>query len=300
MRRDLWIVVCVLLCAHTAVARDLYVDNVTGSDSSSGQYETWQQNTGPLRSLNRALSMAGPGDHVLLANTGVPYREMIGLSSGQHNGDATGPFTIDGRGATLDGSQSVPVQAWEFYSGPVFRFRPPRMAFGQLFRDGKPLVRRVAGVDGRLPELEPLEWSLYDTYIYFRVETDKLPGDYGLAYAGLQTGITIYNVHGILIANLTVQGFQLDGINAFDTVRDCRLQNVVCRGNGRAGLTVAGSSKVDLVGSLLGNNGEAQLRTEAWSTTRVSGSQLLDNTAPPLVRVGGRVLIDGVSVNAIP
>jgi hypothetical protein len=278
----------------------LFVDNVAGNDSSNGRYETWQKNAGPLRSLDRALSLAGPGDRILLVNTGVPYREMIGLSSGQHNGDAGQPFTIDGRGATLDGSQSVPTEAWEAFSGPVFRYRPPRMAFQQLFRNSKPLVRRVADVDGRLPELEPLEWSLYEGWIYFRVEAGKLPGDYGLAYAGLQTGITLYNVHAVLIENLTVQGFQLDGINAFDGVRDCRLQNVVCRGNGRAGLTVAGSSKVDLVASLLGNNGEAQLRTEAWSLTRIAGSQLLDNTAPPLVRVGGKVLVDGAQVEAIP
>jgi len=300
MRFHLWIAACALLCARDATARELFVDNVAGNDSSNGLFETWQSTAGPMRSLGRALSVATPGDRIVLVNSGAPYREMISLSSGRHNGDASQPFTIDGRGATLDGSRAVPVEAWESFAGPVFRFRPPRMAFQQLFRDSRPLVRRVADVDGRLPDLAPLEWCLHDGWVYFRVEAGKLPGDYGLTYAGLQTGITLYHVHGLVIANLTVQGFQLDGINAVDGVRDCRLQNVVCRGNGRAGLTVAGSSQVDLVGSLLGNNGEAQLRTEAWSLTRVAGSQLLDNTAPPLVRVGGRILVDGEPVNSIP
>jgi hypothetical protein len=288
-----------LLWTHSAAAIDIYVDNAAGDDGNNGLHETWQGNSGPLRTINRALSLAQPGSRILLVNSGTPYREMIGLSSGQHNGDASQPFTIDGRGATLDGSQPVPAEAWESVAGPVFRFRPPRMAFQQLFRDGRPLVRRIA-VGGRLPELDPLEWCLRAGWIYFRVESNKLPADYALDYAGLQTGITLYNVRKLVIANLTVQGFQLDGINAFDAVRDCRLQNLICRGNGRAGLTVAGSSHVDLVDSLLGNNGEAQLRTEAWSLTRIARCQLLDNTAPPLVRAGGSVLFNGERVEAIP
>ncbi len=37
--------------------------------------------------------------------------------------------------------------------------------------------------------------------------------------------------------------------------------------------------------------GAAQLRTEGWSHTRVVGCVLLDNTAPKIVRTGGKVTV---------
>ena len=41
---------------------------------------------------------------------------------------------------------------------------------------------------------------------------------------------------------------------------------------------------MEIEGSLVGNNGAAQVRTEGWSHTKIINSTLLDNTAPPLVK----------------
>ena len=130
-------------------------------------------------------------------------------------------------------------------------------------------------------------------YIYFCVEWAKLPEDYPITYAEKKTGVTLLHVRDVVIADLTVQGFQLDGINAYNSARDITVRGVTCRGNGRAGIAVGGASLVHLEGCGLGDNGEAQLLALPWSETHVTGSVLLSNTSPAVVRRDGRVFIDG-------
>lgn len=290
-----------LLAVHAARAETIFVNNVAGDDRNFGRIEELGIGVGPVRTIARALALAMPGDQIVLAKTGVAYREMVSLDSGRLSGTSAAPFVIDGRGATLDGSVDIPSTAWEAVAGSVFRFRPARMAYQQLFRDGRPLVRYQAATASPLnvADLQPLDWALEQGWIYFRAETNRLPMDYRLSCCGLQTGITLYQVHGVRIENLVVQGFQLDGVNAADNVRDCKLRGLVLRGNGRAGLTVAGSSRVELAGSTLGDNGDSQLRCEGWSHTAIVASQLLDNTAPALDYAGGTVDVDGARLNPL-
>lgn len=287
------IIVVLAGLASEARARDIFVNNQAGNDRAAGRSETPSALSGPVQSIRKAMLLAQTGDRVILANTGVAYHEMVSLASGRHSGFGPAqPFVIDGRGAVLDGSAPVPAAAWQSAGGPLFRFRPERASYQQLFRDGRPLVRRLAE-DEQVPQLAPLEWALLDGSIYFRPESGKLPGDYGLSYCQLQTGITLYHVHDVLITNLTVEGFQLDGINAFDGTRDCRLVQVVARGNGRSGVTVAGCSRLEVLGSLVGDNGWAQLLVKELALASVRETPLLDNTAPPIVQRGGRVFVDG-------
>jgi hypothetical protein len=281
-----------LALSQCAAARDIFVDNVRGDDRYDGASPTTGlQGSGPCRTISHALRLAGSADRIILADSGQPYRESITLQAARHSGNQVGPFTIDGGGAVLDGAGAVPDYAWEHYQTDVFRFQPARMSYQQIFRDGVPLERRLASTQYELPALEPLQWCLFDRYIYFRVEKDKLPQSYGLSHAAQPVGITLYDVRGVVIRDLTVQGFQLDGINAHDNVFDCTLLGVVCRGNGRAGVSIGGASRVLVEACLLGNNGAAQLRTEGYSETRVVDCDLIDNTAPAIVRDGGRLSI---------
>ena len=129
-------------------------------------------------------------------------------------------------------------------------------------------------------------------YIYFCVERTKLPADYQLTYTRQQTGITLYHVDYATIADLTVRGFQLDGINLFNTARRVSLLNVRCRNNGRSGVAVGGASSVAIEGSRLGGNGHAQLLTLPYSETHLHNTELLSDTAPAWVDQGGRVYRD--------
>lgn len=284
--------------ARPADARDIYVDNRGGDDGATGRHEQYTADrAGPVRTITKALRLAQNGDRILLANTGKPYRESISLVGSRHGGTPVQRFVIQGNGAILDGSAPVPSEAWEHYRGDVFRFNPLKTEHQQLFLKDRPLLSVIASrFSDTPPKLEPLEWCLHHGYIYFRIERDRLLADYDLSYAEKETGITLLHVEYLTIADLTIQGFQIDGISAFNSARFINLVNVTCRGNGRAGVSVGGASLVDVERSVIGNNGIAQLLTEPWSQTNVRESQLLSNTAPAWVDRGGQVSIDGKPV----
>jgi hypothetical protein len=281
--------------AASAPARNIYVDNLGGDNHLDGSFaRAVSTSSGPVRTIGKALKLAMPSDRIVLANTSVPYRESITLQCERWSGAFSQPLEIDGNGAILDGSIPVPADdTWQHVSGDTFRFQPKRMAFQQLFIAGRPVTRLQPAM---VSELKPLEWCLLEGWIYFRTEPTKLPQAYALACAGDPAGITLYKVHNVVIRNLIVQGFQLDGINAHDGVRRARLVNVTCRGNGRSGVCVANGSRLELDGCTLGDNGAGQLWLEGYSSTQVFNSQLIPNTAPDIVRQGGALHVDGVII----
>jgi hypothetical protein len=289
------------LSASTATARDIYVNNLDGDDRFTGQYpQRMSDVTGPVRTIQRALRLATQGDRIVLENTGQPYRESISLVGSRLSGYSFRPLVIEGNGAILDGSASVPPGAWEHYRGNVFRFRPPRLAYQQLFYSDRPLARVDADPEAdEPPELAPLQWCLHKGHIYFSTKHERTdrPEDYYLTYACKQTGITLFHVDRVAIVDLTVQGFQLDGISLHNSARGVIVAGVTCRGNGRSGITVAGASQARISACLIGDNGSAQLLTLPCSETQIRDTALLSNTAPGWVDRGGRVYVEGKEVS---
>ncbi len=115
--------------------------------------------------------------------------------------------------------------------------------------------------------------------------------DYRLSFAAMQTGITLYQVEGVAIADLIVQGFQVDGIAALDDARNITLRAVACRNNGRNGFAVGGACQVALTSCTAAGNGAAQLFTANYSETHLRDCRLLGDTAPGWVDAGGRVYL---------
>lgn len=294
MRRLNSLLLVIGLTASPLLARDIYVDNLAGDDLFSGATPAPPSGLdGPVQTIARALRMARAHDRIVLANTGQPYRETVSLS-GWHSGSRLEPFVLEGNGAVLDGSAPIDPRVWSpvYRQKGVFRFRPPRMAYQQLFLDGKPLARvAIDPTVPQIPVLEPLQWYLREGYVYLRVEDDKWIDDYALSHTQLTTGITLYHVRHAVVVDLVVQGFQLDGVQAHD-VLDCTLHAITARGNARSGICVAGSSRVAIEGCLAGDNGLAQLLIEARSITTVSDTQLLPGSAPELLRRGGEVHLE--------
>lgn len=276
--------------ASAAAARDIYVDNVHGDDRRDGSAPVGAGDmAGPCRTIARGLRLVQPGDRLVLANHGTPYRESLTLQAARHSGLPGQPFELQGNRAVLDGTQPVPGDAWEHYRDEIFRFQPRRMGHLMLYLGAKPAVRcPVADYEG-LADMKPLEWSLIQGQVYFRVEPDRFPREYELAITALPVGLTLYEVRHVVVSDLIVQGFQLDGVNAHDNVYDARLVGLTCRGNGRSGISIGGASRVRLESCLVGDNGAAQVRTEGFSRTEIADSQLLENTAPAIVREGGLV-----------
>ncbi len=279
-----------LLCS-AAAGREIFVDNVAGDDRFTGQQPTHDAGlAGPVQTIARALTLAGGGDIIMLAKTKSPYRESISLVGSRRGGTAKEPFVIRGNGAVLDGSAPVPPKAWESYQGAIFRFRPRQIGHQQLFLDGRPAAQVAVGCSAvGPPELKPRQWCSLGVYIYFCVDPTKLPGDYPLSCTSLQTGITLYQVDFATVADLTVQGFQVDGINCANNARHVSLLGVTCRYNGRSGVTVGGSSLAAIENSQLTDNGKAQLLTLPYSETHLRDVKLSSKTAPGWVDRGGRV-----------
>jgi hypothetical protein len=289
MRFAITILAIWLALTSSVAARDIFVNNVAGDDRRGGDSPSpLGGEMGPLRSISFALRAARKGDRIIVANTGQPYREYITLQGARNSGRrAEAPFVIEGNGAVLDGAYPIPANLWEHYRNDVFRFRPMRLAHQILFLNEKPAMRQQAALEAQqLPELAPLQWSLFRGQIYFRVEKDALPHQYNLSHTVLPAGITLYQVRHVVIRDLVIQGYQLDGVNAQDGVTDTTLIGLTCRGNGRSGISVGGASRVRVEASLVGNNGVAQVRAEGWSKTDIVNCDLVESTAPPVVREG--------------
>jgi len=97
-------------------------------------------------------------------------------------------------------------------------------------------------------------------------------------------------VSDIVIRNLNVVGYRLDGINCHDLVVNVRFENVVSADNGRSGISVGGASRVVLANSRLAGNGDSQARAEGQSLLELSNVNIDADVSKAIDRVGGRVI----------
>ena len=278
------------LATSPVLARDIYVNNIIGDDRGGGSAaEARGAAGGPCRSIAKALRIAQPSDWIIVANTGQPYREGITLQGARHSGDDRYPFQIIGNGATLDGTTSLAEALWEFVAGDTFRTRPQRMSYQQLFLDDQPAIRKQPPV-GQPPALAPREWCSLDGWIYFRVEPGKLPQSYNLSCCGEQTGITLYEVHDVTIEDLTIRGFQIDGVNCHDNVRRTDLVRLTAKENGRSGISIGGASRVRIDTCTAAGNGVAQVHIEGFCLVQMLDNMLDATSAPAVLKVGGKIV----------
>jgi hypothetical protein len=287
--RVLLFIMIVLLAAQSGAARDIFVNNLSGDDTFSGSEPVSAgERSGPVRTLSKALRLARPGSRILLAATTEPYRETVTLQGGFHSGvHGDAPLVIDGQGAILDGSAPIPSFAWESVKQDLFRARCVIKSHQVVFLSGNPAERLVARSTSRsAPILSAGQYLLNDGYLYFRVDSGKIPDSYEPSWAGLTTGLTLYDVHDVIVKNLVVQGFAYDGVNAHDNVRQVRLENVTCRDNGRSGITIAGASRVMLDRCVAERNHVAQLRVEPFAAAELRDCRFDLKTAPAMEREG--------------
>jgi hypothetical protein len=279
----------VLLAAGPLVARDIYVNNVTGDDRRGGSAAEPSGAGGPCRSIAKALRIAQPSDRIIVANTGQPYRESITLQGPRHSGDERYPFVISGNGAVLDGRMNMADAVWEYVSDETFRTRPLRMSFQQLFLDDQPAVRNQPR-PGQPPALAPRQWCSLEGWVYFRVDRGRLPNRYNLSCCGEQTGLTLYEVHDVIVEDLTFRGFQLDGVNCHDNVRWTDLVRLTTVENGRSGISIGGASRVRIDTCTSAGNGAAQVRLEGYCKVQLLDNMLDPTSAPAIIQEGGRMV----------
>ena len=231
----------------SGLAKDIYVSQKFGDDrNSGGTAKSTDLLTGPVRTIKRALDLAENGDRVILDPSGGPYRESITLFGRQHSGFPNYPFIIEGQGAILDGTEPLPKGIWQHYRGDMYRFQPTmqpiNFTFFHLLDNGKPLPKAASP-----SELQAGEWCFFQGFVYFRAEPQKTPmsgSRYEMSYSARMTGVTLLQVSNVRIHDLTIEGFQLDGVSAVNGAQDIILDNVTCRANGRSGITIGGASSL--------------------------------------------------------
>ena len=267
------VVVC-LVVSVGGFAKDIYVSQRLGHDRNSGEKaENVGAFTGPVRTLKRALELAENGDRLILDPSGGPYRESITLFGRQHGGEPNDPFIIEGQGAVLDGTEPLPKEIWQHYRGDVYRFQPTMkpidFTFFLLLDRDKPLQKVVAMSNAKEPpNLEPGEWCLFKGIVYFRAEPKKSPmygSYYEFSYGARMSGITLLHVRNVRIHDLTIQGFQVDGISATNSAQNIVLDNVVCRANGRSGVTIGGASSLSAGYGMFADNQTTQVLSLPYS-----------------------------------
>lgn len=244
--------------ATSSIAEVYYVNNRTGHDRNDGIVDKpLTVVSGPVRSVSRALELADFGDTIVIANTGKPYYDNLTFQGEKNSGAPERPFRVIGNGATLTGAMVVPPGAWKEAARDVWQVVPFRKGHFQLIRDGQalPEVRPAAGETwSTLPELQVDQWCVWHGSIYYRCEPLVEPSVLNMAIARRTCGITVFSAHDIVISDLTIQHFRLDGVNLHDLASHVELERLTLRENGRAGLAIGGSSTAQITASSVERN----------------------------------------------
>ena len=236
----------VCLTTLTVSAGTIFVDNVGGDDRFDGTAATRDSGrVGPVRTLHRAVRLANFGDTIVIANEGQPYYESLTLTGGKHSGNATVPFRVIGNGATLSGLWSVPTECWRQHDGNVWSFEPIHKGHYLLRKDGRKLEQVEVGSYLEQPVGLPAgKFAVYKGRVFYKPERGEDIQEHSFDMAQRTTGVSLYGVRNVIIRDLNVQHFRVDGLNAHSLCRDVVVNNLTSTHNGRSGLTVAGSSSI--------------------------------------------------------
>lgn len=265
----------ILLIASTATARTIYVDNQIGVDVNDGTSPTITGlQSGPVRTLRRAQVLVRPGDVIEIANTGVPYYDSLRLVGSQASGVPSQPTVVNGNGAIFDGSDPVTAEQWQPLGKGLWRLDPLQKGWYQLVRDDVPVPETPAAYEGGRPSPPPGHWSAWRGSLYYQALPDELPANELFRIATREAGVFLYGVRYIVVRNLTVRHFRLDGVNVHDQADYVVLENIVSENNGRSGIFVGGSSRVRILGGATQSNREASLLLKEKGTVDLHEMQL--------------------------
>lgn len=159
---------------YTLHAKDVYIDNLVGSDAYSGLSEKVNGEDGPVRTTDKAMSLLQAGDRLHFINTGKWYHQTLS-TYGHKGGLPEKPIVIDGRGVTLCGADPVSADEWKPYAGDT-QMRRDELSKGITVIDGA-LVKMTRTFD-LLEEGELCFMPKYYKRLYFRLPKGHSMKDY--------------------------------------------------------------------------------------------------------------------------
>jgi hypothetical protein len=252
--------VLILMSLTPAMAKVIYVNNRTGDDVYDGSNpEVGAFRTGPVRTLARAQVLVGPGDVIEIANTGDTYFDSLHLVGTNASGVAGHPTVVNGNGAVIDGSEPVAPDDWKPLGNGLWRLDPREKGWFQLVRETEVVAEAEHAPSAGQPSPAPGTWSAWHGSVYYRALPSELPPIEPYRLARREAGIFLYGVHDVVVRDLTVRYFRLDGVNAHDQAYRVVLQNIISEKNGRSGVFVGGSSEIVLSGGATIDNRAASL-----------------------------------------
>ena len=208
----------------------LHVDPQAGDDRHDGRSR-------PVKTLARAIRLAGPGDTVHL-RPGV-YFESADLSG--KAGLPGKPITLDGHGAVLDGSEPVRAADWEALGDGLFRKVKlmPRFDAAMLGRwfflwDGRMnhMGRTSKGPSAPLkqPEaLQPDEWTYVaaEDAFYLKLAPGRGLDEARIRYPARSSAVILSGTGAhLVVRNVTGTHVYNDGFNIHGDQRDTVFENI--------------------------------------------------------------------------
>lgn len=245
-----------MFSAEQCAAETIFVDNLGGNDTFDGTTnEAVDVRSGPVKTIRRALFLARQGDTIFIANRGIPYYEQMSLNGRRHCGRSLAKFTIVGNGAVISGAQVVPPNEWKSAGPDLYQFVPKRKGHFQLILDDQvvPEASIPAGAKA-LPKIPDGSWAAWRGAIYYQAKRFESPAEEPFQFAAGDVGLSLSEVHDVAVNDLTFRHFRLDGVSAHSQCRRIVLDNVKCEGNGRAGLFVGGTSRVEALNCTFSGN----------------------------------------------
>ncbi len=107
---------CVILLTSCQVDADtIYVNQRIGNNAWTGKSEEAFAEQGPVKSIQRSIELAKPGDTIVIVSGSGPYHEAIRIKG--HPGEPEKPITIEGNDVVVDLGMDIANSQWSHENG---------------------------------------------------------------------------------------------------------------------------------------------------------------------------------------
>ncbi len=220
------LIVLSLLLASTLAGKDVYVDNVKGSDRAAGTASA------PVRTIRRGMELLSSGDTLHLTPNAQPYTESIHFSGKNRHlaGKPGAPTIVDGHGARFSGLRHRVASEWTRSASDIYTLQLNNNAwvmdqqgywsgFPIVFADGKPLPWKKSKA-----ELLPNSYVLTKVFgakktaehnqLHVRLEPGKTPADVKLETPAGDYAVCVEGVDHVTIRNIRAEYYPGDGFDS--------------------------------------------------------------------------------------
>ena len=245
MLKCLGLVLLLLFPAEVGWAETWHVNNQTGDDrNGGGTPET------AFATIAKAVSSSRTSDRIVLARTGVVYRESIVME--RKGGTPGRPFVVEGNGAVITGLRIIKAAEWKKVSDGLFLLSVKKKpyAFPYLADHGKRLPEKGRGELGA----GEYYWDAKEG-IYFKCADGRTPASYELSATLVdECGFAVRDASYIICRNLISECVANDGFSLHGDCRGIQLENVESRFNGNQGISIHETCEIFVRGAHLHHN----------------------------------------------